>query len=263
MTAGIASRPALLVSFAAWLRYDETRVAEVEEAYTVFLRRAKFGWFFLGALSTTLVAAAILALVHRGEPASRLTGEMLPILICTFYGIQAVPLFLVPRSVLATMLRGCVDVRRAIAVGALLGLAASIVEFAFLVVLTMSKAKQHVQADPFANGIAFGLFLMLFAAPFVEEFAMQGWLQSRLRPAGAGWAGVLTTVAFVLMHVPTSLFDIVRGVVLGFAAILRGTTRSLAACIAVHFTNNAVFGCILLATFAFGQGHHVPHGSHR
>jgi membrane protease YdiL (CAAX protease family) len=246
-----------LAGLRAWLEYDESRVEDVETAYRTFVEQARMGLWLTLALVFSFVALVVVAVAMYRQGTARMTQVMLPTIMVTFYGTLAFPLLFVKRDVHATIMRGCVNLGRGVVFGVLLGFACAIVESVLFTVLWHAPVKRPPSVDLFSNGVLMGLVMLLLAAPFVEEFLMQGWLQTRLQRFGPVWGGILTTIVFVVFHVPTTVFELVRGLVLAAAAVLRASTRSLAACIAVHFANNFFFAAILLLSHAFTKQHHA------
>jgi membrane protease YdiL (CAAX protease family) len=165
-----------------------------------------------------------------------------------FYGIICFAALRVERNTLRNVLIGVVDPIRASLFAIVLGCCAVVVEMFLLVTLFALHARlPSKQVDPMSAGIAFGLFMLVVVAPVVEEFLVQGWVQTIARPFGPRAAGVVATLVFVVLHAPRTLFELVRAGGLGAAAWLRGWTRCLAACIIVHATMNGIFGLVMAA----------------
>lgn len=243
MSVAIAEERPKASALLGWLQFDAERIPAVEEAYRTFLTRANWGVYFCAAIFFGILGAAATLVVGRhAYPLHRLLAATV-VWTVLFYGIQALALLRVPKDTLRTMLVGAVDWRRACLAAAGMGLASFAVEMGAAAALLKMHAKPGPNVDVFAGGVAFAILSYLVLAPVIEEFLMQGWLQSRLLRFGGKWAAVLTTVAFLLLHVPTTLFATVRALGLGCAAFLRGTTRSMAASITVHVVSNA---CVLL-----------------
>ncbi|MGH7736707.1 MAG: CPBP family intramembrane glutamic endopeptidase [Candidatus Tyrphobacter sp.] len=238
-----------------WLRFDETRAAEAEEAYAEFIVHSKPGVALCFAVVLAFVGAIVCAVVFtfEGIPRGRIVGPIIAIFGSTFYGVLMLAVIRSPLPVLRRVLAGAVSVPRAIILAFGLGLLCVLAEGCILAILVALFESHRVQSgstgvDYFGGGVLWGVILLLLAAPVAEEFLMQGWLQTRLARLGPFGAGVATTILFVLMHAPTSILDWTRGVALGTAAWFRGATRSLLGAIVVHATNNAVLvGLLLLA----------------
>lgn len=234
-----------------WLRFDADRVPEVEEAYRQFVYHSKPGIAFCIAFVLGVGTAIVVGvwLMSHGWTERRAIGPTFVTLGAIFYGILLFAIVRSPLPVLGRMLAGAVNAPRACLLALCLGAICVVIELVTLLALSaaLSHAPRSRNVSLFSGGIAAGLLLGTVAAPFAEEFLMQGWLQTRLRRLGPFWAGAVTTVAFVLMHAPTSVFDLTRGVALGTAAWFRATTRSMLACIVVHAANNSLIAAVLLA----------------
>jgi membrane protease YdiL (CAAX protease family) len=254
----------------AWLRYDTSREAAVEAAYDEFVR-ARPGVFALLGIPAASISAFGVAFVVAFVAGFRAavtgsTTHALPLAVTTgtivaqffFYVFLAIPALRCPRQALRTLLVGCTDVKRTLLFTVGVALVVSLLEYCVIALLATS----HVPMSKYASNPIYSntLFLMIFGvslAPVCEEFLMQGWLQTRLRRLGGAGAAIVTTAAFIALHVPTSVYDFVRGGNLGFAAYLRASTRSLGAAIAAHFTNNVFFLVLVLGVSALVR--HVVH----
>lgn len=237
-----------------WLRFDASRVPQVEEAYREFIRCSRPGVAFCVALFLAAVAVGAALMLH-GSSQLQITGPLLITFGSVFYGVLIVAVVRSPLPVLASVLAGAVSLPRALLLALGLAVLCALVEIAVIATIASVMLSRHVKhpetnVDYFSGGVIAGLILLTLAAPLAEEFLMQGWLQTRVQRLGPFWAAVVTTIVFVLIHVPTSLLDWTRGVALGTAAWFRATTRSLLACIVVHAANNTIFAVLLLAARA-------------
>ncbi len=234
-----------------WLRFDAQRVPAVEEAYRDFVRHSKPGVAFFVALVVAFAAAVGVGaiLLVQGWAHARMTGPIFVTFSAVFYGMLIFAVVRSPLSVLRTMLAGAVSWPRASLLALGLGIACVLVELTTVVALVMGLhlASRSSAVDLFSGGVIAGMLGLALGAPIAEEFLMQGWLQTRAQRLGPFWAGAVTTIVFVLIHVPTSVLDVARGFALGTAAWFRATTRSLLACIVVHATNNAAIAALILA----------------
>lgn len=239
-----------------WLRFDEALVPEVEEAYREFIRHSRPGVALCIAFAIAFVAAvsAGIVLTMHGRSQEQIAGPLFVVFGGLFYGIMLVAVVRSPLPVLGRMLAGAVNLPRAVLLA--IGYALICVFIEIVIIATISAIlSSHVAktsspsttVDYFSGGVLAGLLMLVAGAPLAEEFLMQGWLQTRVARLGPFWAGVVTTIVFVLIHVPTSALDWTRGVALGTAAWFRATTRSMLACIVVHAANNTVFAMLLLA----------------
>jgi membrane protease YdiL (CAAX protease family) len=235
-----------------WLRFDPLRLPDVDAAYQEFIRCSKPGVAFAIAVVVAFAAAVgvgVVLMLH-GATQLRAMGPILVTFAGLFYGIVLFAVVRSPLPVLGRVLAGAVNVPRVCLLAAGLGALCVVIELTMLVFLARAvHVSNHAGGsnDFFSGGIVAGLILVVVAAPFVEEFLMQGWLQTRLQGLGPFWAAVVTTIVFVLIHIPMSVVDLVRGIGLGAAAWMRATTRSLLACIVVHATNNGLILAVLLA----------------
>lgn len=235
-----------------WLRYDPERVPAVEAAYAEYLRCSKPGVAFAVALAvafSSAVGVGVWAALHGSTQAS-MVAPLLVTFSIAFYGVLLFAVVRSPLPVLGRVLAGAVSVPRACVLAIALGFACVVVELAAIALLVSAghgRTGRGQTVDYFGGGVILGAVLLTMAAPVLEEFLMQGWLQTRLARLGPFWAAALTTLVFVLIHVPTSILDLARGVGLATAAWFRATTRSLLACVIVHATNNGLIALLLLA----------------
>jgi membrane protease YdiL (CAAX protease family) len=240
-----------------WLRFDAQRVPVVEEAYRDFVRHSKPGVAFFIALVIAIGAAVGLdvVLVARGWAHSRTMGPVVITFGTVFYGALFFAVVRSPLPVLRTMLAGAVSWPRASLLALGLGVACVVAELAIVsaLVLALHLHSPSATIDYFSGGLIVGMLVLALGAPVVEEFLMQGWFQTRVQRLGPFWAGAVTTIVFVLIHLPTSFLDLARGVALGTAAWFRATTRSMLACIVVHATNNIAIAGLLLAARVSGH----------
>ncbi|HTZ55918.1 MAG TPA: CPBP family intramembrane glutamic endopeptidase [Candidatus Acidoferrum sp.] len=203
-----------------WLRFDQSRVPEVEAAYDAFIRSARPG---------VIAGVALLALL-----VAPLAG------VAIFYIGLLVAILRCPADVRETIIVGCVDVKRACTFAALVAIVIAILEA--LVALAVTPRYGGIPRIP-AIWYSFSLVWIaaaVFLAPVAEELFVQGWFQSRVRNLGGAGSALLATVFFVAIHFPKTPYDFIRAGNLGFAGYLRSTTRSLGACIVAHACNNAV-----------------------
>lgn len=233
----------------AWLRFDQRRVAEVEAAYDIYIRTCRPGIF----AAVGLIGGIFIAIVAGALASESRISLFVPVVSVTYaivlYIALAIPILRCPREARTTLLKGCTDAGRTCAFAVVGGLLIAIAEFTTIGLLYISHVRLPKNLpDPFAGGVIIGLIVGVVIAPISEEFLVQGWLQTRLRGVGRFWSGAIATVFFVAIHVPTNLYDLVRGGNLAFAAYVRSSTRSLGACILVHATNNAFLFAILLAS---------------
>jgi membrane protease YdiL (CAAX protease family) len=236
-----------------WLRFDPERIPKVEAAYDDFIRRSRFGVFFACAFVLAFVAIVIVYTMMPGTTVAQRTPAMFVVFGVIFYGGQSLALLLVPRETLKTMLVGAIDPIRGPVFGVACGVGFALLELAVVSALLALHVKYPKEPDLFGGGVLFGLLVALILAPIVEEFQMQAWLQTRLRGWGGVWAGIGTTIAFVLMHFPRSPLDFVRTFVLGGVAVTRGTTRSMGASIAMHLGNNLIIVVLVLLARIFSH----------
>jgi len=228
-----------------WLRFDPARVPEVEAAYDAFIRGSRPGVHVSVGIAASIVLCILVGVIfsnvnnHAYLPAVVVTFEIV------FYGSIALSVLFTPREIRRVLLGGCVDVARASVLAAAAALAIAVVELAAILLLQ----RAHVpfpgpKADILAGGWIPAFFFVNIAAPVCEEFLVQGWFQTRVRRLGVPGSVALSTLFFVLIHLPTNLYAFVRSGNLLFNAYLRGTTRSLGAAIVAHATNNLFFFAI-------------------
>ncbi len=231
--------PAQPTGLMAWLRFDESRVPEVEAAYDTYTFTARPGVFGFLAFIVGGIALVILPpFLVRVMPTAAAAGAALAIGNLLTYGIFLVAIARCPRGVLATMLRGCVDAKRACVFAALVAIPIAIVELLIIGLLDRTNGALQASHHSFPFVAATGALYAVTLAPVAEEFFFQGWLQTRLRGMGPFWSAVSTTMLFVIFHFSWRPGAFVRAIGLGFNAYLRGTTRSMAACIVAHAANN-------------------------
>lgn len=262
MNDGLAiAQPAQSNALAAWLRYDPVRAAEAEAAYTEFVRTSRFGVYIVISIATMFLAAFVFGFAlsrEGGHLGSTLSPGMLLAFMGIFYGVQALSLVWVPRRVLRAVLIGAVDLKRSIAFAVAAGLIVSVVEMlAGMFLLNVVHVATPNVPNPMAAGVLWGMFFLTVAAPFVEEFQMQAWLQTRARKLGPVAGGILTTIVFVLMHVPKSPSEFVRVLGLSVLAWYREFSKSLAACMVMHATTNFTAGMMLVLAMRFVHHTHV------
>jgi membrane protease YdiL (CAAX protease family) len=114
-----------------------------------------------------------------------------------------------------------------------------------------------------ADALAVAMFLL--PAAFVEELMMRGYPLAVLRETlGAGWALLITSVTFGVLHAANSnasaralILVTVAGVFLGMIVL---ALRSLFAATAAHFAWNAVLAVVLHAAVS---GEDLPGGDYR
>ena len=114
-----------------------------------------------------------------------------------------------------------------------------------------------------ADALAVALFLL--PAAFVEELMMRGYPLAVLRETlGAGWAILITSVTFGVLHAANSNASVralvlvtVAGVFLGMIVL---ALRSLFAATVAHFAWNAVLAVVLHAAVS---GEELPGGDYR
>jgi membrane protease YdiL (CAAX protease family) len=114
-------------------------------------------------------------------------------------------------------------------------------------------------------GDALAVAMFLLPAAFVEELMMRGYPLAVLREAlGAGWALLITSVTFGVLHAANSNASLralvlvtVAGVFLGMIVL---ALRSLFAATAAHFAWNAMLAVVLHAAVS---GEDLPGGDYR
>jgi membrane protease YdiL (CAAX protease family) len=112
---------------------------------------------------------------------------------------------------------------------------------------------------------AFAVAMFLLPAAFVEELMMRGYPLAVLRETlGAGWALLITSATFGVLHAANSnasvralLLVTVAGVFLGMIVL---ALRSLFAATAAHFAWNAMLAVVLHAAVS---GEDLPGGDYR
>lgn len=237
----------------AWLRFDESRVPEVEAAYDAYIRVTRPGVYgFVASLASGFVWWLAFSILRSTSlPITPAIAYIISILVT--YGIFIYSISRCPFDVFVTVLKGCVDVRRACIFAAVVGAAISLLQMPLIHWLVVQEpAPPHVVLMPRLYLVLFAQLYGLTLAPFAEEFFFQGWLQTRLRGAGPFWSAAITTVLFVLYHGPKRPSDFVRVFGLGFFAYLRAGSRSLGACIAAHAAYNAVVTIAVLFVLLTG-----------
>ena len=178
-----------------------------------------------------------------------------PVIYWVFYVCLFTPSLIavafVPGATLAAVLRGAANPFRSIALGFGAGLLASLLQMIVIAVLNAMHFYSR-DASILSGGAAIALFFGVFAGPFVEESFFQGWMQTRFeREYGEKRAVNVTSVVFVLYHLPRSLIAYTRAIPLFSFGLLRRETRSLAAPIAAHVTCNAIaVGLTMISTLA-------------
>jgi membrane protease YdiL (CAAX protease family) len=244
--------PAQPTGLMAWLRFDETRVPEVEAAYDAYIRATRPGVYGLVAsLAGGVASWLVWSIVY---PTSLLGSSIAFVVsMLVLYGIFIYSISRCPFGVFVTVLKGCVDVRRACLFASIVGAAISVLEMPLIYWLAVQGPTRHVVSTPPVYLVLFIQLGGLTLAPFGEEFFFQGWLQTRVRGAGQFWSAVITTVLFVLYHVPKRPSGFVRVFGLGFNAYLRAGSRSLGACIAAHLAYNAVVTIAVVFTLLTGH----------
>ena len=253
MSDTIVAAAATRFGLAAWLRYDDSLVPAVEDAYGTYIRVGRPGVFALiGVFGGLIVALLTGAFVTAfAKPAL-----MLPTVMITFvlacYGTLVVPALRCPRESFIVLFKGCTDLKRTCILSASMAFFISVLELSAIAALEASHVPtpKHLP-DVFIGGVVFGTFLTVVVAPIAEELLVQGWFQTRMRRLGGFWSAVVATLFFILIHFPTNPYDFVRGGNLAFAAALRSSTRSHAACMVAHAVNNAFFIAIVIAAKVF------------
>jgi membrane protease YdiL (CAAX protease family) len=245
--------PARPTGLMAWLRYDESRVPEVEAAYNTYIRATQPGVYaFVASLASGFAWYFTWSIVRPISPPDAAAIAFI-VSGLVVYGIFIYSISRCPFDVFVTVLKGCVDVRRACIFAAVTGAAISLLEMPLIHWLVVQEpAPPHVVLMPRLYLVLFGQLSGLTLAPFGEEFFFQGWLQTRLRGTGSFWSAAITTVLFVLYHGPKRPSDFVRVFGLGFFAYLRAGSRSLGACIVAHAAYNAVVTIVVLFTLLTG-----------
>ncbi len=111
----------------------------------------------------------------------------------------------------------------------------------------------HLSNLPFLSQ-ALWTTAIVFLAPPIEELLFRGIIYGGYRKSlGAVWAGMLTTVLFVVMHFdrlisyPAALFGITTLALM--ALFIRVRTNAIGPCIALHFGYN---GFLVLLSLCFG-----------
>lgn len=130
------------------------------------------------------------------------------------------------------------------------GVIGIVLAWLFVLVLTLAPPDPGALNGPLAR-LAEGALIerlalaviALFAAPFIEEFLFRGAMFAAIaRSWGATAAIVLTTLAFVALHIPDKWHYwpgfVAVGTLALVAAALRLKFRSLAPAVAVHFAYN-------------------------
>ena len=91
------------------------------------------------------------------------------------------------------------------------------------------------------TGVLILLFMIVIAAPLLEEFLFRGVMYDALKPYGDGIAIIVTSVLFGLMH--ASIHMLFYATAAGFAfGYIRYATNSLFLVTILHLIVNAVFG---------------------
>lgn len=212
-----------------WLRFD--RSIDVERAYRDFVRSSPFGISLVAAffLACLFVVLCSLILPFREQAASGAT--------LILYLVPLLALRSADPDIISRVLRGRIDLRRGFLIGVGAGVLIVGCEFAAALLMAHAGLKNPPDA-PQAGGVVAMLIGIIFLTPIVEEFALQGWLQTLLLRFGVPVSVIATTVIFVLIHGPSNPFDFVRAGGLLAVALVRAHTGSLGACIAMHGTNN-------------------------
>ena len=257
--------PAAPTGLMAWLRFDASRVPEVEAAYENYIRVCQPGVFAALALPAGAVAAFLVAIVVYVFAAGAQTRQIAVVSATiagtiVIYVLLVIPILYCPPETRKTILLGCADIRRTIIFALLGAFAIACLELVTLGLLGAARVPLPKSLpNLFFGGMLFGVVLATVIAPVGEELLVQGWFQTRMLRFGVAGSAIIATGFFVLLHLPRNPYDFVRGGNLAFSAYLRATTRSLLACIVAHACNNAFFIAIVLLTRFFAHNPVVQH----
>lgn len=228
-----------------WLRYDESLETEVDAAFETFIRRSRIGPLFLVGVAVAYVGDIVMAIAYRNS----LTAHFAAILVFT-YVCMYVPalfgLFCVPKDVLLTVFRGAADFRRSVLLAVASAVSSLFVEGLVFAILSALRVPVRHQPDILAAGILLWLASAVVCAPVVEEAFFQGWVQTRLERCFPRHGLAITTVIFLLYHIPRSLGELVRGVGLWTDGLIRRETRSLGSPVIAHATYNGILALVFI-----------------
>jgi membrane protease YdiL (CAAX protease family) len=222
---------------------------EIGLAYRTLIRTGRIGVFFTLSFASMLLyglGIGVYVVMHHlsfSELQSGTWTAATTIAVTLFYAIMAIPLFLVPRSALRTVMQGNYASRRIAGLhGGMYGSAL------FVSMIWYMLDVNQVALAPTGSNISVVWSVLFFSpivAPICEELVFQGWLQTRLERFGRRTGLVCTTLLFLGFHFPTEPYAFLRSVVLLSNGYIRMRSRSLFAAIISHSTYNVLIFLLL------------------
>jgi membrane protease YdiL (CAAX protease family) len=238
-----------------WLRYDESLEEAVDAAFEEFIATSKIVPVFALSYVASFITDVLLYLSY-----GRHWRGHIELIFAVYYACMYVPaiccLLRVPSKTLRVVLRGAADPRRSAVYAVGVAAAAMIAEFAGAMLLQSVRMYAH-ERNILEGGVIVAVLAAMISAPIVEESFFQGWLQTRLDRRGTKNPESVTTVLFLLFHLPRTVRSLLRGFGLFANAVVRKETRSLGAPIVAHFTNNFVaVGLLIIVEAAWHRPLH-------